>query len=475
MGLSGSPDISKSTFSNDIFRLEICGPNEDHLSVIDVPGIFKNTTPGLTSKTDIQLVRDMVLGYMRNPRSIMLTVVPANVDIATQEIIELARELDHNGQRTLGVLTKPDLVDEGAEQKVLDLLRGEDLILKHGWFLVRNLGQRELQEGGIDRNTAEEEFGRKEPWNSISPDRFGINALRLRLQEAVIDNARKSFSQVRLEIMKRLKSRKQALKDLGDERVTPEQQRGHLLSVVARFQEITSHGLSSNYGTDDIFDSHPDLRLATLVMNRHILFAENLTVWAHEYKFKTETDMNNSKGDQVDNFEEDSPTSEDGQTSEDEHLSGSNKPTKSIKTRETANMEDLTEVLHECTEEVSPKDGEIYEWLTEVFCSSRGFEMGTFNPSLLATTMRKQSAKWLNFTLGYISDIITIVHRFILAALEVACVDQRVCRRLKARLMEDLLSKYQDAIKQANFILNIERNGTPLTLNHYFNDSLQKW
>jgi len=84
----------------------------------------------------------------------------------------------------------------------------------------------------------------------------------------------------------------------------------------------------------------------------------------------------NSNGGQVNNLFEDSPTSEDGQTPEDEHLSGSNKRTKSIKTRETANMEDLTEVPHECTEEVSPKDGEIYEWLAEVFCSSRGFEMG---------------------------------------------------------------------------------------------------
>lgn len=89
--------------------------------------------------------------------------------------------------------------------------------------------------------------------------------------------------------------------------------------------------------------------------------------------------------------------------------------------------------------------------------------------------MRKQSAKWPNFTLGYISDIITIVHLFILTALEVACVDQRVCRRLKTRLMDKLLSKYQDAIKQVYFILDIERNSTPLTLNHCFNDSLQQW
>lgn len=461
MGVSSPPDSLRPTFSNDVLCLEICSPDEDHLSIIDVPGIFKNTTPGLTSKADIQLVRDMVLEYMRNPQSIMLTVVPANVDIATQEIIELARELDPDGQQTLGVLTKPDLVDKGAEQRVLDLLHGEDLILKHGWFLVRNLGQRELQEGGVNHSTAEDKFGREEPWNSISPDHYGINSLRLRLQEAVIDNAQKSFSQVHLEILKRLKSRKQALKNLGNERVTPEQQRSYLLSVVARFQELTSYGLSSNYGTDNIFNSHPDLCLATLVMNHHTLFTDNLSIWAHEYKFKTEADINNSNGDQVDNFEE-----------EDEHLA--NEPTKSIMTRKTANMEDLAEVLHECTKEIPPKDGEIYKWLTKVFRSSHGFEMGTFNPSLLATTMRKQSAKWANFTLGYISDIITIVHQFILTALNVACVDQHVCHRLKARLMDSLLSKYQDAIKQVSFILDIERNGTPLTLNHYFNDSLQQ-
>jgi hypothetical protein len=48
-------------------------------------------------------------------------VVPANVDIATQEIIQMAEDADIHGQRTLGVLTKPDLVDKGAEDKVLDL------------------------------------------------------------------------------------------------------------------------------------------------------------------------------------------------------------------------------------------------------------------------------------------------------------------------------------------------------------------
>src|SRR5688572_26633641 len=99
----------RKVFSKDVLRLEINGPDEAHLSIIDVPGIFRRTTPGLTTAADKELVREMVEGYMQNPRTVMLAIVPANVDLATQEILEMAKEVDPNGHRTIGVLTKPDL------------------------------------------------------------------------------------------------------------------------------------------------------------------------------------------------------------------------------------------------------------------------------------------------------------------------------------------------------------------------------
>jgi hypothetical protein len=70
------------TFSPNILRLEINRPYKDYLSVIDVPRIFKTITPSMTSKSDIALIRDIVLNYIRNPRSIILAVVLANIDIA---------------------------------------------------------------------------------------------------------------------------------------------------------------------------------------------------------------------------------------------------------------------------------------------------------------------------------------------------------------------------------------------------------
>jgi hypothetical protein len=196
MGLSTTVEDNLPTFSSDVLRLEIHGPHENHLSVIDVPGIFKTTTPGLTSKSDITLVRDMVLSYMRNPRSIMLAVVPANVDIATQEIIEISRELDPEGMRTLRILTKPDLVDKGVEDKIIELVEGKQESQELGWVVVRNLGQKDLQDPSKNRDLEEEIFRSSPPWNRLSSDNYGIEALRIRLQALLASNVRREFPSV---------------------------------------------------------------------------------------------------------------------------------------------------------------------------------------------------------------------------------------------------------------------------------------
>lgn len=185
-----------STFSEDVLRLEIQGPREGHLSVIDVPGLFTNTTEGVTSKEDIQTVREMVLTYMKNPRSVMLAVVPANVDVATQTILEHAKELDPEGDRTLGVFTKPDLIDKGAEKPVLDMLRGKRSGIKLGWNIVRNPGQQDLNEGKTGRRSEKTFFKEVSPWNTVEKDKLGIESLRDRLQQILNSHIRREFPKV---------------------------------------------------------------------------------------------------------------------------------------------------------------------------------------------------------------------------------------------------------------------------------------
>jgi hypothetical protein len=187
----------KSTFSRDILRLEISGPLQEHLSVIDVPGMFKCAKDGYSTAADITLVREMVKEYMGNPRSIILAVVTANNDIATQEILQLVTEFDPEGDRTLGVLTKPDLVDKGTECDIIDIVEGRERPMKLGWHITRNPGQLDIKKSSIDRSKLETEFLRDNaPWNDLEPEKVGVDSLRIRLKEVLSSLVKREFPKV---------------------------------------------------------------------------------------------------------------------------------------------------------------------------------------------------------------------------------------------------------------------------------------
>ncbi|PGH18719.1 hypothetical protein AJ80_04372 [Polytolypa hystricis UAMH7299] len=454
MGLSehqGFDGLPTKTFSKDVLRLEICGPDEAHLSVIDVPGIFKNTTPGLTTKGDIQIVRDMVQGEMNNPRSVMLTVVPANVDIATQEILEMAKEVDPEGERTLGVLTKPDLVDKGAEDKVVDLIEGKESGWKMGWSLVKNPGQQELLDRNADRDLNEESFFQLQaPWNSLSKDKVGVASLRVRLQDILAAHIRREFPQVKADIAKKLSVARSALKSLGVERDTTENQQKYLLDIVTDFQRIVSLALETNYSGDDLFDDQ-STRLATIVVNRNESFAHDMEKWGHLYDFHSGNDAP-----VMEEQEDDGPQ------------------LKSINVRKTADPKGVYDLLHEPEHVPGAMPSGILPWLEETFRNCRGFELGTFNSSLLSTILKKQSGKWASLSLGYISDIIAAVHGFLLKALERVCADRRTRENLESLLEERLNETYSQALDQVRFLLDVEKRGNTITLDPYFNTNLEK-
>ncbi|KAJ6116176.1 dynamin, partial [Penicillium sp. IBT 18751x] len=254
-GVSRSKDDGLPTFSKHVLRVEICGPQEDHMSVIDVPKIFRNVIPGKSTRDHITLVRETVQAYMINPRSIILTLVPANVDIATQEIVEMAHELDPDGERTLGVLTKPDLVDKGAEENFIDLIRGKDMQSRLGWVTVRNLGQSELWRctSGCNLRRASHKASLVPNWpwtfwNRCTKRSYSGNSDR---------KCARPFhrTQVRSEVSKNLKTRQVGLASLGPERNTKGQQVQYLLGIVSSFQNLTMQALGAKYSSNDALRS----------------------------------------------------------------------------------------------------------------------------------------------------------------------------------------------------------------------------
>ncbi|KAJ5162314.1 hypothetical protein N7492_007706 [Penicillium capsulatum] len=423
MGLSVELNDGKPTFSSHVLQLEICGPDEDHVTVIDIPGIFRTTTEGRTTKADITVVRNMVLQYMRNPRSVILAVVPCNVDIATQDIIEMAKEVDPLGKRTLRILTKPDLVDEGAENTILNLIEAQNQTGRLGWIVVRNLGQRQLDNDDVDRDTEEMAFFQNPPWDCLRPENYGIKTLKSRLQEVLSTNVRRTFP-------------------LCD---TPGQQRMLLLEAVAVFEDLARQGITANYA-HEAFDAEEDLR----------------------YKFFP------GAGDDVRDDESGGSEQEAADESAGSEQETADDPSVEVlSTRKTHDCEDTQHILHENQEIQEPIDKGVLPWIEEVYHRTRGLEIGSVNSSLLVGLMKRQSLKWAPLAYGFASDVVTIVHRFICKALEVSCGRRKVVEKVLNLLMESLLDKYRTAIHMADFNLEVEGE-IPFTLNHYFNDNLTK-
>ena len=89
--------------------------------------------------------------------------------------------------------------------------------------------------------------------------------------------------------------------------------------------------------------------------------------------------------------------------------------------------------------------------------------------------MKRQAVKWRDLALGYISDVITLVHSFVITILQHITPNGHVWSGIKSLLMDDLNKKYQRAVDHAKFLLDVELEGIPATHNHYFNDALEKW
>ncbi|KAF2096165.1 V-type ATPase [Rhizodiscina lignyota] len=123
-------------------NLRIFSPNVLTLTLVDLPGLTK--VPVGDQPKDIERqIKEMVVKQISKPNAIILAVTAANTDLANSDGLKLAREVDPEGQRTIGVLTKVDLMDEGTD--VVDILAGRIIPLRLGYVPVVNRGQKDIE------------------------------------------------------------------------------------------------------------------------------------------------------------------------------------------------------------------------------------------------------------------------------------------------------------------------------------------
>jgi GTP-binding protein EngB required for normal cell division len=287
-------------FAPDALRIEVTGPIGIHLSVVDLPGLISVANEEQTEE-DVQAVHSMVNGYLKNSRTIILAVLQAGNDMANQPIIRLARTHDTLGQRTIGIITKPDLVNQGAEAKLARIAKNEDNIkLKLGFFLVKNPSPSELKEGLTmeERSSLELRFFSSSSWakQNLDMNRVGAKKLRVFLQDLLDTHIERELPKVRDEIKKLLTMREAELTSLGDARPTVDLIRSFLTSLSMRFYELLKAALDGHYHSIDVefFSETEDSRLRANVQKLNTSFSNYMRDSGQKRKIKADTAYNAS-------------------------------------------------------------------------------------------------------------------------------------------------------------------------------------
>ncbi|KAF9244232.1 Dynamin central region-domain-containing protein [Melanogaster broomeanus] len=195
-------------------NLRIFSPNVLTLTLVDLPGLTK--VPVGDQPKDIEKqIKEMLLKYITRPACIVLAVTAANTDLANSDGLKLAREVDPEGTRTIGVLTKVDLMDQGTD--VVDILAGRVIPLRLGYVPVVNRGQRDIDtsksiSAALD---AERNFFETHPAYKSKAQYCGTPFLARKLNMILMQHIRNTLPDIKARITQQLQKYNAELASLG--------------------------------------------------------------------------------------------------------------------------------------------------------------------------------------------------------------------------------------------------------------------
>uniref|UniRef100_A0A8C2GPL7 dynamin GTPase n=1 Tax=Cyprinus carpio TaxID=7962 RepID=A0A8C2GPL7_CYPCA len=186
-------------------NLRVCSPHVLNLTLVDLPGMTK--VPVGDQPHDIESqIRDMLMQFVTKENCLLLAVSPANSDLANSDALKIAKEVDPQGLRTIGVITKLDLMDEGTDAR--DILENKLLPLRRGYIGVVNRSQKDI-DGKKDITAAmaaERKFFLTHPAYRHLADRMGTPYLQKVLNQQLTNHIRETLPGLRNKLQSQLLS-----------------------------------------------------------------------------------------------------------------------------------------------------------------------------------------------------------------------------------------------------------------------------
>nr|POE80975.1 interferon-induced gtp-binding protein mx3 [Quercus suber] len=414
-------------FSDDILRVELQGPDQPHLTLVDLPGLFRASNRD-QSVDSAPIVQKMVRSYMEQPRSIILAVVSAQSDFNLQPITELSRQLDPSGSRTLGLITKPDTLPKGSDSEAsyFALAQNKDVVFQLGWHVLRNRSFETRNSSSAERDSDEKDFFSKGVWARLDRNTVGVDTLRPRLSGVLTNLILRQLPSLLRDASTGIAECQQRLKCLGESRGTPTKQRRYLRQVSWSFSLLMRAAVDGFY-TDEFFeqastDKGYQKRIRAVVQNELESFAEVI-------RFRGRAQIILNDGEEYDSGDSSIPS--------------------------IAMSDYLVDV-------------------SDLMQRSRGCELpGTFNPLIVGELFRNQSRPWEKIVANTQASIVQAVRKTTYLILDSIAVPETVnAMSVRMNRMIDNLAK--DLKTKTYEVLRPHSNRHPITYNHYLTDTVQK-
>ncbi|KAK2820034.1 hypothetical protein FQN49_007786 [Arthroderma sp. PD_2] len=439
MGLRGFTDVEDSPpFALDVLRIEVIGETGLHLTIVDLPGLVSGA-----ENDDSSVVERLVNSYIENPRTIILAVVPATNDVETQPIIRAARLFDKEGARTVGIVTKTDLINDGTEDRIAIVAKNQGPIkLKLGYYLLKNPSPKEIEAGitSKERKRKEIEWFQRPSWKNqhLNSNRVGIDALKSSLEALLAQHIERELPKVCSEIIKLLENAQEELCELGEERPTIQAQRLFLSKLSMQFWGLVQSATGGTY--QGIYSQFFDVKKADIFLNRirarvhglNSTFANFMRSRAHKYDLGLQTEESNS-----------------------ERGGG----TDVSFPREWGEPEEL--------------DDGVDTSILMAYKNTRGLELsGTYGHTLLMELFHSQSSRWDAISRGHVNKVHKLICNFVVQSLAYIIKEDQVRNELWRSMKASLQKNLDAAVDELQSICNDEKI-QPITYNHYYTDNIE--
>ncbi|KAF8044141.1 hypothetical protein BT93_A2198 [Corymbia citriodora subsp. variegata] len=225
--------------SDKQIRLKIFSPNVLDITLVDLPGLTK--VPVGDQPSDIEArIRTMIMSYIKVQSCLILAVTPANSDLANSDALQMAGMADPDGHRTIGIITKLDIMDRGTDAR--NLLLGKVIPLRLGYVGVVNRSQEDimLNRSIKDALVAEENFFRSRPVYNGLADRCGVPQLAKKLNQILVQHIKAVLPGLKSRISTALVSVAKEHASYGELTESKAGQGALLLNILSKYSDAFS-------------------------------------------------------------------------------------------------------------------------------------------------------------------------------------------------------------------------------------------